>query len=82
MDVKTSVIEAIRTIMGTADPIDCETTFEGLGADSLDMVNVVVELEDGFDVAISDEEMESLATVGNAVDLVERLVGGKKSARR
>lgn len=44
---------------------------EDLGADSLDVVELVMELEDEFDLEISDEDAEKIETVGNAVSYIE-----------
>jgi acyl carrier protein len=43
---------------------------EDLDADSLDLVELVMGLEERFDVSIPEEELEGVATVGDAVDLV------------
>lgn len=43
---------------------------EDLDADSLDLVELVMGLEERFDVAIPEEDLEGVATVGDAVDLV------------
>ena len=43
---------------------------EDLDADSLDLVELVMGLEERFDVSIPEEELEGVVTVGNAVDLV------------
>lgn len=43
-----------------------------LGADSLDVVELVMELEDEFDMEISDEDAEGMATVGDAVTYIEK----------
>ncbi|MHB1136053.1 MAG: acyl carrier protein, partial [Coriobacteriia bacterium] len=42
--------------------------FDDLGADSLDIVELVMALEDSFGVSIPDEEAESIKTVGDAVE--------------
>lgn len=48
--------------------VTLEASFkEDLGADSLDVVELVMELEDEFDMEISDEDAEKIATVGDAV---------------
>ncbi len=48
-----------------------ETSFvNDLGADSLDVVELVMELEDEFDVSISDEDAEKMQTVGDAVKYI------------
>jgi acyl carrier protein len=43
-----------------------------LGADSLDVVELVMELEDEFDMEISDEDAEGMSTVGDAVTYIEK----------
>lgn len=49
-----------------------ELTFkEDLGADSLDVVELVMELEDVFGTEISDEDAERINTVGDAVTHIE-----------
>ena len=42
-----------------------------LGADSLDTVELIMELEKEFDIQIPDDEAEGIATVGDAVKFVE-----------
>ena len=50
-----------------------EATFkEDLGADSLDVVELVMELEDEFDLEISDEDAEKITTVGDVIQYIER----------
>ncbi|WP_096435441.1 acyl carrier protein [Alteribacter populi] len=49
-----------------------EATFkEDLGADSLDVVELVMELEDEFDLEISDEDAEKIATVGDVINYID-----------
>ena len=57
----------------SVDPeeITTDTSFaDDLGADSLDLVEVVVALEDELDVTIEDEELQTIKTVGDAYDLI------------
>lgn len=42
-----------------------------LGADSLDQVELIMQLEEEFDIEISDEEAESLVTVGKVYDFLK-----------
>ena len=52
-----------------ADGITLETSFkEDLGADSLDLFELVMALEDEFEVEIPSEDLEKLATVGDVVE--------------
>ncbi len=44
---------------------------EDLGADSLDTVEMIMELEDAFDMEIPDEAAENLATVGDAIKYIQ-----------
>lgn len=46
---------------------------DDLGADSLDVVELIMSLEDAFGVAISDEDAAQLYTVGKIVDYLEKL---------
>lgn len=45
-----------------------------LGADSLDTVELIMEFEKEFNVSIPDEEAEKIATVGDAITYLERVV--------
>ena len=44
---------------------------EDLGADSLHIVELVMEIENNFDITIPDDDAEGLTTVGNVVEYVE-----------
>jgi acyl carrier protein len=46
---------------------------DDLGADSLDLVELIMAMEEEFDVEIPDEEAEKIATVQNAIDFVNNL---------
>ncbi|CAG9607445.1 acyl carrier protein [Pseudoneobacillus rhizosphaerae] len=52
--------------------VKLEASFkEDLGADSLDVVELVMELEDEFDMEISDDDAASIGTVGDAVTYIQ-----------
>jgi acyl carrier protein len=58
--------------------INRNTSFvNDLNADSLDTVELVMELEDEFDLTIPDEEAEKLKTVGEAIDFIVKHVSAK-----
>jgi acyl carrier protein len=71
--VRDKVVAIIREQLGQdKDSITDETHFiNDLGADSLDTVELVMELEDEFGISISDEEAEKIQTVGDAVKYIE-----------
>ncbi|QUW21845.1 MULTISPECIES: acyl carrier protein [unclassified Sporosarcina] len=55
--------------------VKIEASFrDDLGADSLDVVELVMELEDEFDMEISDDDAEKIGTVGDAVTYIEAKV--------
>lgn len=54
------------------EDITMESSFiEDLGADSLDIVELLMALEEEFDIEIPDEEAEKLITVGDVVDYIK-----------
>lgn len=71
------VLEKIAAILSAQFEVDAEkitmdTDFaEDLNADSLDVVDMLMSLEDEFDVEIPDEEIESIHTVGDLVSYIE-----------
>ncbi len=44
---------------------------DDLGADSIDAVQIIMELEDAFDITIEEDNAESISTVGNIVDYIK-----------
>ncbi len=54
------------------DMITMDTTLEDLGADSLDMVEVIMAIEDEFDVQIKDEDLETLKSVSDLIDYIRK----------
>lgn len=52
-----------------------ETTFEDLGADSLDIVELIMAIEEEYDIQVSDEEAEKAQSVGDVVNYINTLVG-------
>ncbi|MBD3106760.1 acyl carrier protein [Bacillus sp. AGMB 02131] len=55
-----------------ASEVTLDASFkDDLGADSLDVVELVMELEDEFGMEISDEDAEKISTVGDAVNYIK-----------
>lgn len=71
------VFEKIRAILAEQfdaeeDSITLETSLtEDLGADSLDLADVLMAIEDDFEVEIPDEDIENIKTVGDIVSYIE-----------
>jgi acyl carrier protein len=56
------------------DQITTETSFvNDLGADSLDTVELVMELEEEFDINIPDDAAEKIQTVGEAIEYIKKM---------
>ena len=73
MEELTKLKELIANVLNV-DPneITEETTFvEDLGADSLDVFQIVMDLEDAFQIQIPQEEVEKITTVGRAAELIK-----------
>lgn len=71
--------EVIANVLNV-DPeeIKMESTFvDDLGADSLDVFQIVMGIEDEFDIKIPAEKTEKIATVGEAVERIKEAVNGK-----
>ena len=73
MDIRSKVISLVAERMGVdADQITDETHFvNDLQSDSLDMAELVIDLEEAFDINISDEEAQQIETVGQAIEYIE-----------
>lgn len=58
------------------DEITLETTFvDDLGADSLDVFQIIMGIEEEFDIDISSENAEKIVSVGDAVEEIKRAIG-------
>lgn len=78
MSENQSTLEVVREMIVDRfgvqeDKVTEEMTFEDLGADSLDVVELVMELEDHFNIQFDDERIEELATIGDAVRYIDEL---------
>ena len=53
-----------------------ETTFvDDLGADSLDVFQIIMGVEEELDIEVNSDEAEKIVTVGDAVELIKKTVG-------
>ena len=73
---RTEILEKVRDIASDvlgvdADEITEETTFDDLDADSLDRLQLVIAMEDEFDLEIDDDKLAAINSVADAVDAIE-----------
>lgn len=72
-----ALLDDVKAVV--VDQLDCDPAevkedskfIEDLGADSLDVVELVMALEEKFDIEIPDEEAEKITTVKSAIDYVQ-----------
>jgi len=70
-EVKEVVVEQLNV---SPDEVKEESKFvEDLGADSLDVVELVMALEEKFDIEIPDEDAENITTVADAIKFIENI---------
>lgn len=72
MSVENRVIELVKENLGVDEVALSASFVDDLGADSLDTVELVMALEEEFDVEIPDEQAEKIQTVQNAVDYINK----------
>jgi acyl carrier protein len=64
-------VSAVEVLQVPADKVTKEARFaEDLDADSLDLVELVMALEESFDVTVEESELEGIETIGQAFDLI------------
>ncbi|KAJ8623129.1 hypothetical protein MRB53_031658 [Persea americana] len=70
------VCEIVRKQLALPEesPVTGESKFSQLGADSLDTVEIVMGLEEAFGISVEEESAQTIATVQDAADLIEKLV--------
>jgi acyl carrier protein len=80
MSVEQKVKQIIVEQLGVDEnQVDSTASFvDDLGADSLDIVELVMAFEEGFDLEIPDEDAEKITTVKDAVDYIESKQASKK----
>ena len=71
MSIKEKVIDIVNDVLGVE--ASEEDTFEDLFADSLDLVEIIIECEKEFSYPITDDKAQNLKTVGDLVNLIKYL---------
>ena len=79
-EIKEKVIEIVTELLGLIPgEAEDDSSFEiDLGADSLDGVELIMEIEKEFNINIPDDQAESATTVISLVNLVDKIVTNKK----
>lgn len=74
-----AILERVKDVIGEQlgiedlDTITMETTFiDDLGADSLDIVELIMALEEEFDMEIPESEAEKISSVGDVVEYIQK----------
>lgn len=71
MSIEEKVIDIVNEVLGVEARI--EDTFDDLYADSLDLVDIIIECEQEFSYPITDDKVQNLKTVGDLVNLIKDL---------
>ncbi|MBO4762550.1 MAG: acyl carrier protein [Lachnospiraceae bacterium] len=74
LDIIRKIVAQIKNI--DPDAINEDTVlYEDLGVDSLDLFQIVMAIEEQFEIEVSEEDAQSIVTVGDAVKMISRLGG-------
>jgi acyl carrier protein len=73
MEIQEQVFVKIAETLGIEkDKLTLETTFDSLGADSLDMVEFSMDVEEAFGIVIEQSEIAAINTLGDAVEFIKK----------
>jgi acyl carrier protein len=80
-----TIQDRVRKVISNTQRIPLErikpdSTFEELGIDSMDSINILFDLESEFDIEINDEDAKKIRTIGEMVDGVTYLVEAKQNS--
>lgn len=74
MGIEEKVIDIVKDVLGMEDEkVTSEDTFDDLYANSLDLVEIIIECEQEFGYPIRDDKAQNLKTVGDLVNLIKDL---------
>ena len=71
--VKAIIVEQLN--VSEEDVVPEASFVDDLGADSLDQVELIMAMEEEFDLSISDEDAEKITTVKDAIEYIEKALG-------
>ena len=78
-----SVEETLQKIVGRVlrkedVKLNPDTSFKEMGADSLDVVQIMVAIEEALDIELIDEELKSIINMGGFIDYIKKKMAEKK----
>ena len=74
MSIEEKVIDIVKDVLGMeSEKVTSEDTFDDLYADSLDLIDIIIECEKEFGYPIRDDKAQNLKTVGDLVNLIKDL---------
>lgn len=74
MSIEERVIDIVKDVLGMeGEKVTSEDTFDDLYADSLDLIDIIIECEKEFSYPITDDKAQNLKTVGDLVNLITDL---------
>ena len=74
MGIEEKVINIVKDVLGMdGEKVTSEDTFDDLYADSLDLIDIIIECEKEFSYPITDDKVQNLKTVGDLVNLITDL---------
>ena len=79
MGVEETLRKIVAKIIRKEDVVlDPNTSFKDLGADSLDIVQIMVAIEEAYDIELVDEELKSVTNLGGFIGYIKKKVAEKK----
>lgn len=75
--IMAKVTEILEQFEVSPEDVSSDATFDALGLDSLDVVELSVKVEDEFNIDIDEDDLKDVATVGDAVSMVSKKLGEK-----
>jgi acyl carrier protein len=79
MEVEETLRKIVAKIIRKEDVVlDPNTSFKDLGADSLDIVQIMVAIEEAYDIELVDEDLKSVTGLGGFIDYIKKKVAEKK----
>lgn len=76
--VREIVIRELENILGQNEFMDDMNLFDDLALSSMEIFDLFAALEDALSISIKEDVISDIATVGDLVDVVEKIVNGKK----